>query len=68
MIYEYECAECAHQWQASQRMTDDPIRECTACGGKAKRLISGGAGFVLMGGGWYRDLYSKGKQSGTDDK
>ena len=34
---------------------------CEACGGKLERLIST-SGFVLKGGGWYKDLYSSSKK------
>ncbi len=47
--YEYECANCGRRFERSQTMTEDPITECPECHGKVRRLISGGAGFILKG-------------------
>jgi putative FmdB family regulatory protein len=59
MTYDYICTACAHAWEAEQRISEDPLKLCPACGEQtAKRQISGGAGFILKGGGWYSDLYS----------
>lgn len=57
--YEYVCEACKHAWELEQRMVDDAIKKCPKCKKlKAKRMISGGANFILKGGGWYSDLYS----------
>jgi putative FmdB family regulatory protein len=57
--YEYSCDACGNGWEATQRMSEDPIKVCPKCGEpKAKRLISAG-NFVLKGDGWYKDLYHK---------
>lgn len=54
ITYEYKCEGCQHTWDAKQKMSDDPIKDCPECKEeKAKRLISGGTGFVLKGGGWF---------------
>jgi putative FmdB family regulatory protein len=59
MTYEYVCEACGHQWEAEQSIKDRPLQKCVSCGeNKAKRLVSGGTGFLLKGGGWYADLYS----------
>jgi predicted nucleic acid-binding Zn ribbon protein len=34
-------------------MTEDPVAECPECGGVATRKISGGAGFLFKGEGFY---------------
>jgi putative FmdB family regulatory protein len=61
MTYEYECAACGHQWEAEQSIKDNPLKKCVSCGkNKAKRLVSGGTGFLLKGGGWYADGYGSG--------
>lgn len=51
--YEYECEECEHIFEKFQSMTDDPIEICPECDGKVRRLISGGAGLVFKGSGFY---------------
>jgi putative FmdB family regulatory protein len=73
MTYEYVCEACGHQWEAEQSIKDSPLKKCVSCGeDKAKRLVSGGTGFLLKGGGWYADLYgspgSGAGKSGGDDK
>lgn len=70
MTYEYACAACGHQWEAEQSIKDPPLKLCVACGAeKAKRLVSGGTGFLLKGGGWYADGYgsSKPASAGSSD-
>jgi putative FmdB family regulatory protein len=72
MTYEYVCEVCGHQWEAEQSIKDRPLKKCVSCGvEKAKRLVSGGTGFLLKGGGWYADLYGSpgaGAKNGADDK
>ncbi len=61
MTYEYACEVCGHMWEADQSIKDDPLKKCPSCGkDKAKRQVSGGAGFILKGGGWYADGYASG--------
>jgi len=58
MTYEYLCTACAHAWEAEQKMSEKPLTTCPNCHTEnAKRQVSGGAGFILKGGGWYADLY-----------
>ena len=67
-VYEYACEKCGHEFEAEQRITDDPIKTCPVCKArKVKRLISQ-TSFVLKGGGWYSDLYSSGSGKKKDDK
>jgi len=59
MTYEYACTACGHAWEAQQSISAAPLTECPECHqATAKRQVSGGAGFILKGGGWYADLYS----------
>lgn len=55
--YEYECTKCAHRFELFQSMTDKPRRRCPECGGKVERLISGGAGLLFKGSGFYETDY-----------
>src|SRR6059036_2931850 len=75
-VYEYACEKCKHEFEAEQRISDNPIRTCPKCRArKVKRLISR-TSFVLKGSGWYSDLYASpgakkedAKSSGeSDDK
>ena len=52
-IYEYACQSCGHQFDALQKMSDDPLLDCPDCGEpKLKKLLSA-PNFRLKGGGWY---------------
>jgi putative FmdB family regulatory protein len=68
-VYEYACEKCGHEFEAEQRITEDPLKTCPRCRArKLKRLISQ-TSFVLKGGGWYADLYSsKGKSDRPEAK
>lgn len=58
MTYEYTCLACQHEWEAEQSISAKPLTECPQCHqATAKRMVSGGAGFILKGGGWYADGY-----------
>ena len=50
--YEYECTE-GHHFEVFQKMSDDAVSECSVCGALAQRKISGGAGFLFKGEGFY---------------
>ena len=66
MTYEYSCLVCKHHFEVEQRITDKPLFECPNCKVCAlQRLISGGGGFILNGGGWAKDGYSNGKETTT---
>jgi putative FmdB family regulatory protein len=56
--YEYECRACGHQFEAFQRMSDPPLKKCPSCKkSTARRAISGGAGFLFKGSGFYTTDY-----------
>lgn len=53
MTYEYSCKECGHRWEAQQKITEEPLKECPSCNKPAaQRLISGGTGTIFKGVGW----------------
>lgn len=69
--YEYICNACGHAFEKFQSMTAAPIKRCPKCGkNKAERKISGGAGFIFKGGGFYEtDYRSEGyKKAAEADK
>jgi putative FmdB family regulatory protein len=47
--YEYQCPSCATHFERRQKMSDPEIESCPDCGGRVKRLISGGAGVISKG-------------------
>jgi len=52
-IYEYRCAECGHQEEHLQKVSERPLSKCPACGKKAYKKQLTAAGFQLKGSGWY---------------
>ena len=56
--YEYECPE-GHAFEKFQRISDKPRAKCPECGKAATRKISGGAGLVFRGSGFYITDYGK---------
>ncbi len=51
--YEYRCHDCGRDFDLFQRMSDKPGATCPDCGARAERLISGGAGLLFKGEGFY---------------
>ena len=56
--YEYECPE-GHEFELFQKMSEKPRAKCPVCGKVATRQISGGAGLVFKGSGFYITDYGK---------
>jgi len=51
--YQYRCNDCEYEFEEFQSMTEPPITVCPHCKGHTRRLISGGAGFLFKGSGFY---------------
>ncbi len=67
-IYEYKCTGCNEHFEVMQKISDDPLIECTSCGGELKKLITN-TSFVLKGGGWYvTDYPSSDRKKAMDNK
>jgi putative FmdB family regulatory protein len=58
-IYEYRCRKCGQVIEAMQSIHDRPLRKCRSCSGSLEKIISRTA-FMLKGGGWYAEGYTKG--------
>lgn len=56
--YEYLCPE-GHTFEVFQKMSEKPRAKCPRCGRMATRQISGGAGLVFKGSGFYITDYGK---------
>jgi putative FmdB family regulatory protein len=63
-IYEYECKDCSHLFDALQKMSDDPLTDCPDCGNPSLRKLLSAPNFRLKGGGWYEtDFKDKNKRN-----
>ena len=56
--YEYACPR-GHEFELIQKMSDKPHAKCPVCGKPATRKMSGGAGLVFKGTGFYITDYGK---------
>jgi putative FmdB family regulatory protein len=56
--YEYRCPD-GHHFEKFQKITDKARARCPVCGKPAVRKISGGAGLVFKGSGFYITDYGK---------
>jgi putative FmdB family regulatory protein len=56
--YEYSCP-AGHEFQLFQKMSAKPRAKCPVCGKPATRKISGGAGLLFKGSGFYITDYGK---------
>src|SRR5262245_55207764 len=66
--YEYACRACGHEFETMHSMTAPVLRKCPKCGKlKLERLISGGAGVIFKGSGFYETDY-KAKRGGSSAK
>ncbi len=60
--YEYLCKECSHRFEQWQKMIDEPLSICPACGGTIRRVYYP-AGIVFKGSGFYKTDHSKSSSS-----
>jgi len=63
-IYAYKCGSCGHAKDVLQKISDDPLTDCPACGKPSFSKQLTAAGFQLKGSGWYATDF-KGGSSGT---
>jgi putative FmdB family regulatory protein len=62
--YDYECKDCSHTFEIFQNMTDERLTNCPKCKkGKIQRVISGGAGIIFKGSGFYVNDSKKSEKS-----
>jgi len=52
-IYEYECRDCGHRFEALQKISDAPLTDCPVCGKASVNKLVSASAFRLKGGGWY---------------
>ena len=58
--YEYGCKACGHRFEELQRMSEEPIKVCPSCEKESvERFVSGGAGLIFKGSGFYITDYAR---------
>ena len=63
--YQYRCPTCNHEFEAFQGINEDAIKVCPKCHGETRRVISGGAGLIFKGTGFYITDYKKSGDKST---
>jgi putative FmdB family regulatory protein len=62
--YGYRCGSCGHQFEISQKMSDEPLTTCPKCQGKLSKVLYP-VGISFKGSGFYTtDYKGSGKDSG----
>lgn len=64
-IYAYKCESCGHAKDVLQKISDDPLTECPACGKATFTKQLTAAGFQLKGSGWYVTDFRGGSGTAT---
>ena len=59
-IYEYQCDSCGNRIEALQKISDEPLKICSACGSASLRKLVSAASFRLKGKGWYETDFKTG--------
>jgi putative FmdB family regulatory protein len=63
-IYAYRCESCGLAKDVLQKMSDDVLTDCPACGAATFKKQLTAAGFQLKGSGWYATDFRNGSSSG----
>lgn len=67
--YAYRCPRCAQAFERFHKMNDVTPQTCPECGAAAERVITGGAGLVFKGSGFYITDYKRApSEKGAGDK
>ncbi|MCK5331291.1 MAG: zinc ribbon domain-containing protein [Candidatus Marinimicrobia bacterium] len=61
--YDYRCTVCGNQFEHFQSMFDELLNSCPRCNSVVRRVISGGAGLIFKGSGFYITDYKNNKNS-----
>ncbi len=58
--YHYRCPSCGHDFEKFEKINAKAAK-CPQCGTRAERQISGGAGLLFKGSGFYATDYKRPK-------
>jgi putative FmdB family regulatory protein len=65
--YRYRCPKCGQEYEKLQKISDTTLAKCPKCGTRGERMITGGAGLVFKGSGFYITDYKRKAESKTGD-
>lgn len=66
--YEYKCRKCQHEFEEFQSISAEPVKVCPSCKGEVERIISGGAGLIFKGSGFYITDYKRAGEKRPTEK
>jgi putative FmdB family regulatory protein len=58
--YDYECTGCGYEFCVEQSMKDKPLKECSKCGGRLRKLLPRSLNLIFKGSGFYVTDYARG--------
>ena len=61
-IYEYLCQACGYRMEKLQKMSDEPLKQCSECEKHELKKLVSAAAFRLKGSGWYETDFKSGKK------
>lgn len=65
--YEYTCKDCQASFDVFHGMTEQPEVACPSCGSRSTaRLLTGGAGLIFKGSGFYITDYKNSAAKSTN--
>ncbi len=67
-IYDFQCQFCGNEVEVLQKISDDPLKDCIACGKPDMKKKVSAAAFRLSGAGWYETDFKKGKKKNLTQK
>ncbi len=60
--YDYKCSNCGYTFEILQSIKAEPLKTCSKCGKETlQKQISGGAGLIFKGSGFYQTDYKNTK-------
>ena len=61
-IYDFQCQSCGNEVEVLQKISDEPLKDCSACGKPDMKKKVSAAAFRLSGAGWYETDFKSGKK------
>jgi putative FmdB family regulatory protein len=63
--YSYRCPKCGREYDKFQKISDTTLAGCPDCGTRGERVITGGAGLLFKGSGFYITDYKRAGEKGA---